>query len=190
MNKNHLATSKKIIFGLILVFSVLFSFSGVLAQTQDVFKEGVVPVTGKATGDYGLNDFVQLGINVAAWILGIVGSLALVMFIYGGFMFLISAGNSSSVEKAQKIIAGSVIGLIIVFTSYIIVRFSMQALGLDWQGKSSVPTATVDLDSRCSAKSTATSSFSCLQDPDQTRYVCDKGFCSGNTTRLCCTLKK
>ncbi len=81
------------------------------------------------TGNYELNDFVQVGVNVTKIILGTVGSLSLLMFIYGGVMMLISAGSSERVSKAKGIIMAAVIGLIIVFVSYIIVSFVIGALG-------------------------------------------------------------
>jgi len=90
-----------------------------------------------------LNDGVQLMVNVAQWILGIVGSLTLLMFVVGGFMFLISAGNSQTVEKGKSIIIGAVIGLIIVFCSYMIIKFSMSALGLSWKGNTNPPSASL-----------------------------------------------
>ncbi len=67
-------------------------------------------------------------INVAQWIWGISGSLALLFFIYGGFMFLISGGQSEKITKAKSIISNSLIGLVIIFTSYMIVGFVIQNL--------------------------------------------------------------
>jgi len=85
----------------------------------------------RKSGSCSLNDFVRLFANVSQWILGIVGSLALLMFIYGGLMFIISSGNSEKVTKAKEIIIGAVIGLVIVFTSYMIIQFTMDALGIE-----------------------------------------------------------
>jgi len=82
-------------------------------------------------GDFTLNDFVRVGMRVTEIILGIVGSLALLMFIYGGLMFIISSGNSEKVTKAKEIIIGAVIGLVIVFTSYMIIQFTIDALGIE-----------------------------------------------------------
>lgn len=95
------------------------------------------------TGNYSLNDIMSIIISTSGWILGIVGSLALLMFVYGGFMFLISAGSSDKIGQAKKILIAAVIGLIIVFSSYIIIRFVAQAVGVDWQGGEiiSAPTA-------------------------------------------------
>ena len=83
--------------------------------------------TGKyATGDYQINDFIVLAIRVARFIWAISGSLALLAFIYGGLMFLLSAGVSERVNKGRQIITGAIIGLVIVFGSYTIVYFIMK----------------------------------------------------------------
>ena len=47
---------------------------------------------------------------------------------------LISAGNSEKVSQAKGILTAAVIGLIIVFASYLIIQFVMQSLGVNWQG--------------------------------------------------------
>ncbi len=81
------------------------------------------------TGSYTLNDLLLIGVQVSNLILGVVGSLALLMFVYGGFMFLISSGNSEKVTKAKGIIIAAVVGLAIVFASYLIIEFVMEAFG-------------------------------------------------------------
>ncbi|PKM87234.1 hypothetical protein CVU83_03225 [Candidatus Falkowbacteria bacterium HGW-Falkowbacteria-2] len=86
------------------------------------------------TGNYDLNDMVLLAIRASRIILGLVGSLALLMFIYGGLMFLISSGSSEKVTKAKNIIIAAAIGLIIVFTSFVIIRFVLEMMGISWNG--------------------------------------------------------
>ena len=141
---------KKNLFVVILLGLFIFNIS---------FAYGVVilpPATGDATcrsgdtavndatycGNYTVNDFMVLAINISKWILGIVGSLALIMFIYGGFMFLISAGSADKVTQAKKIIVAAVIGLLIVFTSWLIIKFVMGSMGLNWNGGINTPTTT------------------------------------------------
>jgi len=125
---------KKTIVTLILA-SIMF-----IGAVNIVTAAGLVPEAsgsacdkGDATycGNYTLNDFIKLAILASQWILGIVGSLSLIMFIYGGFMFLISSGSSDKVGQAKKIIIAAVIGLIIVFSSYLIIRFVTGALGVN-----------------------------------------------------------
>ncbi|PIT94513.1 hypothetical protein COT98_03300 [Candidatus Falkowbacteria bacterium CG10_big_fil_rev_8_21_14_0_10_39_9] len=128
---------------LAIVFLVVLGFLPYLASAAGILPPesggGCDPTQTGRCGNYTLNDGVQLMVNVAHFILGIVGSLALLMFVIGGFMFLISAGNSKSVDKGKQIVIGAVIGLIIVFCSYMIIQFSMSALGLKWLGDSVAP---------------------------------------------------
>jgi hypothetical protein len=75
------------------------------------------------TGSYTLNDFTRLAIRVAEIIWAISGSIALLMFVYGGILFLISSGQSQMVTRATQTMTGALIGLGIVFGSYAIVYF-------------------------------------------------------------------
>ncbi len=83
----------------------------------------------RACGDCGLNDFIRLGVNIFNFVLAIVGALALLAFMYGGFLLLLSGGNSETIENGKKALVGAVIGLVIIFSSYIIVNFTAQSLG-------------------------------------------------------------
>jgi len=62
-------------------------------------------------------------------VLGIVGSIALAMFIYGGFTWMTSAGNSEAVSKGKNIVIYAVLGLVIIFTSYALVKFVFTSIG-------------------------------------------------------------
>jgi len=66
-------------------------------------------------------------------VLGIVGSLALLMFIYGGFTWMTAAGNQESITKGKNILVWATIGLIIIFSSYAIVRFVFEGVGANVQ---------------------------------------------------------
>lgn len=61
--------------------------------------------------------------------LGVVGSLALLMFIYGGFVWMTAAGNQEMVTRGRNVLIWATIGLIIIFSSYAIVRFVFQGVG-------------------------------------------------------------
>lgn len=60
---------------------------------------------------------------------GIIGSLALVMFIYGGFLWMTSAGSSEQVKKGKDIFIWAVVGLVVIFSAYSLVRFVIQGVG-------------------------------------------------------------
>lgn len=61
--------------------------------------------------------------------MGIVGSLALAMFIYGGFLWMTAAGNSESVTKGKNVLIWASLGLIVIFTSYALVKFVFSTIG-------------------------------------------------------------
>jgi len=57
--------------------------------------------------------------------LSILGSLALAMFVYGGFVWMLSFGSPDKVKKGRDILVWAFIGLVIIFASYAIVSFVM-----------------------------------------------------------------
>ncbi len=54
-------------------------------------------------------------------VLGILGSLTLLMLIWGGFQWLTSAGNSEKVEKGTKTMLWAIVGVAVVLSAYILI---------------------------------------------------------------------
>lgn len=123
------------IFLSLAAFSLTASAQGLLpgaSGNSDCTKDGR---SAAECGDYTVSDIASMTITVSNWIFGIVGSLTLLMFVYGGLMFLISAGSSDKVSSAKKIISAAVVGLIIVFASYVIINFILGSiLGVGFTG--------------------------------------------------------
>ncbi len=71
----------------------------------------------------GVNTPQQVIKNVLTGVLGIVGSLALLMFVYGGFTLMLAGGNAENVKKGRDILMWAAIGLVVIFTSYAMVDF-------------------------------------------------------------------
>ena len=63
---------------------------------------------------------LQVIINV---VLGVLGLVAVIMIIIGGFSFMTSQGDASKVTKARNTILYGVIGLIIAMLAFAIVNF-------------------------------------------------------------------
>ena len=63
-------------------------------------------------------------------VLGIVGSIALIMFVYGGFLMLISEGDPGKVKKGKDAMVWAVAGLAVIFGSYIFVSFIISRLSM------------------------------------------------------------
>jgi uncharacterized BrkB/YihY/UPF0761 family membrane protein len=58
-------------------------------------------------------------------ILEMVGVIFLLLFIYGGFMWMFSKGDSTKLKAARDILVSAVIGLVIIFSAYVITSFVM-----------------------------------------------------------------
>ncbi|MDP2656729.1 MAG: pilin [bacterium] len=87
--------------------------------------------------NYTLDAFIQMAINIARLILGLSGSVALVMVIYGGFLYLTSAGSPERVKAGHQTLFNAGIGLVIIFSSWLIVNFVMASLVAPPEGKAS-----------------------------------------------------
>jgi hypothetical protein len=81
-------------------------------------------ITGN--GSDGVNILIA---RIIKYTLGIVGTLTLVIFIYGGLLWMTSAGDQNKVKKGGKAMAFAFIGLFITLTSYLLVDFILKLLG-------------------------------------------------------------
>ena len=76
----------------------------------------------------GTEDIPTLAGTIIKTLLGLTGSIALLMFIWGGLLWLTSAGNSEKIKKGKETLVWAAIGLAFIFSSYIIANFVIQAL--------------------------------------------------------------
>ncbi|MBI5077221.1 hypothetical protein HZB94_02480 [Candidatus Falkowbacteria bacterium] len=77
----------------------------------------------------GETDFAVVIGRVISWIIGLIGSAALAMFLYGGTLWLISRGEDKMIKQGRDTMVWAGIGLIVVFTSFIIINFILKVLG-------------------------------------------------------------
>ena len=68
--------------------------------------------------------FIGVMIKIA---LQLLGSVALVVFVYAGVLWMTAGGKSDQQGKALKILLESALGIIIVLASYVIVTFVFEA---------------------------------------------------------------
>jgi hypothetical protein len=120
-----------------------------------------------------LNCVLQTFAGIATLILGITGSAALLMFVYGGFVLLSSGGESSKVTEGKTILRNAIIGILIIFTSGYIVQYGMQQL----QSKAGGDT------SKCTS---ANPGYSCRVPSADERASCVTGLCPGAAENICC----
>lgn len=58
----------------------------------------------------------------------LVGAVSVIMLIYGGFRYVISAGNSDQVGAAKNTIIYSIVGIVVAILAYAVVGFVTGAL--------------------------------------------------------------
>ena len=75
--------------------------------------------------DLSLLDIVARLIKAA---LGLTGVIALVMVVYGGFLYMTAAGNPEGVKKGTATLKWAALGLLIIVVSASIVDFVFQQL--------------------------------------------------------------
>lgn len=88
--------------------------------------DGVIAATGGSActetteGAGSVNSIIRAVINFFSLI---IGAVAVIMIIYGGFKYITSGGNDGNVSGAKNTILYAIIGLIIVALAQVIVRF-------------------------------------------------------------------
>ena len=60
--------------------------------------------------------------NLIVELLGYIGLIAIIMFIYAGVSFMFSAGDSKKITQRTKLMVWTALGLAVIFSSYIIVK--------------------------------------------------------------------
>ena len=121
---------KKIVLLLVIV-SVLFVVQPVFAQ--GIFSDIPCFKTGAAFENCGLCDFLYAFLKLAHWGLGIIGALALLLFIIGGVTWLTSAGNQNQIATGKRILTGTITGIIIILSAYLIVNLIISAFSGQWE---------------------------------------------------------
>jgi len=111
-----------------LLFTTLLSISSPAltwaGQTDDDASSNEV----KLTNPIGKDDPAIIIGDVVKAILSISGLIALVAFVFGGVTWMTSGGNPEKVKRGRDMLVWAVIGLIIIFSSYTILRYVFEAL--------------------------------------------------------------
>ena len=131
----------KYLFTTLAILGLFLTPSFALAQNETVTEVNLVnPIKGKilkegtreeireaAQGTLNWSEFVGVIIQKG---LGVIGSITLLVFVYGGFLWLTSAGSADRVQKGKSVMLWAAIGVFIIFSSYAILRTILTALGV------------------------------------------------------------
>ncbi len=106
---------------LILLIIVFIAINPALA----VSLKGAGPAADIPAGEAGVATIVG---NIVKGILGFSGAIMLLLFIYGGIIWLTSQGSSEKIEKGKNILIWAIVGFIIMLGSYVITDFVINAI--------------------------------------------------------------
>ena len=125
-------------------------------------------------GDGGCNvcDAIRVGINITKIMLGTLGSAALLIFVYGGFLMLYSRGHSDQVQKGKDALINAVKGVIIVLASWMVINYGL-AIMLGQEEDLSKVTIFDSSWSKVACKSQPSSSCKKVGEPCGAGYNCD-----------------
>lgn len=76
----------------------------------------------------GTSDLRSTIASVISVAMGLLGTIAVVIVLYGGFKWMTAGGEESKVEEAKNLIIQGVIGLAIILSAYAIANFILSTL--------------------------------------------------------------
>ena len=93
----------------------------------------LAPVAGHAqvtiTNPLGDADPRVIVARVIQGALSVSGTIALLMFIYGGMLWMTAMGKSDQIDKGKNILVWAVLGIILIASAYIVTTAIFNALG-------------------------------------------------------------
>lgn len=103
-----------------ITFLVLFisSYSYVESQSQNIGLK--LPSPDINTIRVPLPDLLLRITNI---LLYLIGTVALVVLIWGGLQYITSGGDEKKIEKAKNTLTYAIIGLIVAIVAYVVVKF-------------------------------------------------------------------
>jgi len=79
--------------------------------------------------------FVMLSAIISFLLTSLVPILAVILLVAGGIMYYLSLGNPEKLSKANKMLQGTIIGLVIIYGAWMIVGLLLTVIGVaDWTG--------------------------------------------------------
>jgi hypothetical protein len=118
MKKTLIALSLVLSFGLVAPAILPNNSQVAYADAKTQIQSGLKAAGGDTKDTSGT--LITRVINVMLFIIGV---LSVIMIVYGGILYVISAGDSGRVSKAKNTIMYAIVGLVVALLAYAIVNF-------------------------------------------------------------------
>lgn len=100
--------------------AILLAPSTVLAQTPTN--------TVNLTNPLGTTDVRDIIATIIKGALGISGSVALLMFIYGGLLWMTAGGNSDTISRGKRVLIWAILGIIVIGSAFVVTNALFNAV--------------------------------------------------------------
>lgn len=107
----------------IAAFAVVVALATVLLFAHDALAAALTNPLGSQG-----NDIPTLVSRVIKGVLGLTGAAALVMFLYGGVLWMTAMGEEKRIKQGWDTMTWAALGMAAIFMSYAIVRFILSAV--------------------------------------------------------------
>lgn len=101
--------NKKLLFFLLII--VFLGFSGAVFAETISLPNPLCPAG--AVGNNCIDSFPRIVNQITTFISTIIGSLAVLMFMYAGILFATSAGNEAKLGQAKQVLIWAIIGVVV-----------------------------------------------------------------------------
>lgn len=118
--------------------------SGLTCNSSKVCEEdafGINPVGNVVSGKLGNKDLRETAASLINVLLGLLGLIAVVIVLAGGFKWMTAGGSEDKIAEARKMIFSGVIGLAIILSAWAISLFVINQLSSATGSTSDLPEA-------------------------------------------------
>lgn len=117
-----------LLFALIAIGVLFFVFPDIAHATSDEFTIERSQQIFEENTRLGGDDIRIIIARVIQVFLGLLGIIAVSIFVYAGYLWMTSAGQEDKITQAKKMMVNAVIGIAIIFSAFAIVSFIINAL--------------------------------------------------------------
>lgn len=136
------------------------------------------------TGNCGLDDIVQTGVNFANFLFGISGAIFLAIFVYAGFKYIFFASNANEAGSAKGMLVNATIGIVIMFGASALVTTVYNSIRVGGSGDGE-QCASLYPNHSCQAL-TANWSDEAARNAEIRERRCQPGVCGEGNRLVCC----
>lgn len=91
----------------------------------DLFFKLISPALAQPSAPTDFGDFTSLTDYISAiitWAVPVLGSIALLMFVYAGYIYITSQGSPDKINSAKEIVISTLVGILLLFGIGLIIR--------------------------------------------------------------------